>query len=307
MTFMPRGQSRSVPDAVGEAYDAMLRRVRTVRSVESGARRVGRDPPGDAFLQNPVFEAGEGPEPAHRLVFRPDEEAIRPIRIGGPAKPRPDPYRTEVFKPGADGKLHPVEGWTTTGPFDFSRWAANIDWPRGARSTAGLVADVLAAGGAFGRSSRASTAGVVGAGATKADRATLSGGVYAAGNNALNKAEAKPRPPAARPDPRLTEVFKPGPDGKLHPVEGWTTTEPFDVEQWLDNIDWWGVGRDLARITAGSFAGLGAPGLSSKMGAAGVTGAGVTAADGLALGGGVYLAGDAALEDLQPTKRPELK
>lgn len=304
MTFMPRGQSRSVPDAVGEAYDAMLRKVRTMRPVEFGAGEVRRAPPGDAFLQNPVFEAGDGPEPAHRLVFRPDEEAIRPIRIEAPAKARPDPYRTEVFKPGADGKLHPVEGWTTTGPFDVERWAANIDWPRGARSVAGLVADVLAGGGTFGRASRASAAGVVGGGATRADAATLGGGVYAAGNSAVNKAEAGPRQPAARPDPRRTEVFKPGADGKLHPVEGWTTTGPFDVEQWLDNIDWLGVGRDLARITAGSFAGMGAPGLASQMGATGVTGAGISAADGLALGGGVYLGGDAALEELQPTKRP---
>lgn len=194
MTFMPRGQSRSVPDAVGEAYDAMLRGVRTARAVEVGAGEVRRDPPGDAFLQNPVFEAGEGPEPAHRLVFRPDEETIRPIQIEGPAKARPDPYRTEVFKPGADGKLHPVEGWTTTGPFDFPRWAANIDWPRSARSAAGLVADVLASGGTFGRASRASTPGVVGGGATRADGATLGGGVYLGGDAALEELQPTKRP-----------------------------------------------------------------------------------------------------------------
>lgn len=196
MAFMPRGQSRSVPDPMGDAYDAMLRRVRTVRPVPVQAE-VRREEPRDAFLQNPVFEAGEGPEPAHDLVFRPDERPVRPLLIESPARSRPDPRRTEVFRRGADGKLHPVDGWTTTGPFD--------------------------------------------------------------------------------------------------------------VERWLDNIDWLGAGRDLARIAAGGLAGLGAPGLASRLGATGVTGAGITAADGLTLGGGVYLSGDAALEELQPTQRPEFR
>ncbi len=41
---------------------------------------------------------------------------------------RPDPSRTEVFQRGPDGKLHPIPGWRTTGPFDFKIWSDNIDW-----------------------------------------------------------------------------------------------------------------------------------------------------------------------------------
>lgn len=29
---------------------------------------------------------------------------------------------------GPDGKLHPVPGWRTTGPFDFGKWAKKFDW-----------------------------------------------------------------------------------------------------------------------------------------------------------------------------------
>lgn len=41
---------------------------------------------------------------------------------------RPDPGTTNVFETGADGKLHPIPGWHTTGPFDFPAWSHNIDW-----------------------------------------------------------------------------------------------------------------------------------------------------------------------------------
>jgi hypothetical protein len=55
----------------------------------------------------------------------------RPPRSG----PAPiDSQRTPAFQPGADGKLHPVPGWKTTGPFDVGTWAKNIDW-------AGVVRD----------------------------------------------------------------------------------------------------------------------------------------------------------------------
>jgi len=39
-----------------------------------------------------------------------------------------DPSRTDVFQTGPDGKLHPVPGWRTTGPFDFGKWAKKFDW-----------------------------------------------------------------------------------------------------------------------------------------------------------------------------------
>ncbi len=60
------------------------------------------------------------------------------------------------------------------------------------------------------------------------------------------KANAPPRP-----DPRRTEVYQPGPDGKLHPVPGWHTTGPFDFGTWSHNINWGGVGRDLGNIANG--------------------------------------------------------
>lgn len=55
-----------------------------------------------------------------------------------------------------------------------------------------------------------------------------------------------------RPDPRQTEVFRRGPDGKLHPIEGWTTTGPFEFRRWRDNIDWGGVADDLGGIVIDS-------------------------------------------------------
>lgn len=61
----------------------------------------------------------------------------------------------------------------------------------------------------------------------------------------------------ARPDPRRTEVFKPGPDGKLHPVEGWHTTGPFAFGEWAGNVDWGGVADDLATVGFGAISGAG--------------------------------------------------
>jgi hypothetical protein len=39
-----------------------------------------------------------------------------------------DPSKTPVFQTGPDGKLHPIPGWHTTGPFDFGTWSHNIHW-----------------------------------------------------------------------------------------------------------------------------------------------------------------------------------
>lgn len=63
---------------------------------------------------------------------------------------RPDPQRTDVFQPGPDGKLHPIPGWHTTGPFDFGVWSHNIDWPGVAKdlgTIASSAGDSLAAAG----------------------------------------------------------------------------------------------------------------------------------------------------------------
>jgi hypothetical protein len=67
-------------------------------------------------------------------------------------------------------------------------------------------------------------------------------------------------PTPQRPDPSRTNVFEPGPDGKLRPVPGWHTTGPFDRRAWSHNIDWGGVGKDLGNIASGAadFIGVGA-------------------------------------------------
>lgn len=60
-----------------------------------------------------------------------------------------DPARTEVFRRGPDGKLHPVEGWHTTGPLEFGKWAHNINWGgvlRDGLDTTAKVAGSLIAG-----------------------------------------------------------------------------------------------------------------------------------------------------------------
>jgi len=57
---------------------------------------------------------------SHRLRVR------SPRRRSGP--PPIDPSKTPVFQTGPDGKLHPIPGWHTTGPFDFGVWSHNIDW-----------------------------------------------------------------------------------------------------------------------------------------------------------------------------------
>jgi hypothetical protein len=106
-------------------------------------------------------------------------------------------------------------------------------------------------------------------------------------------------------DPSQTNVFVKGPDGQLHPIPGWKTTGPFDFATWAKNIDWGGVGRDLATIAAGAVAGGGTPRLMSRLGAAGVTAEGLTGADRLTLGGGLYSTGDQALREMDPPKRPK--
>ena len=73
-------------------------------------------------------------------------------------------------------------------------------------------------------------------------------------------AEAAPAPAASRPpqpvDPNRTQVFQPGPDGKLHPIPGWQTTGPFDYGQWAHNVDWATTGKDLRHIISQSLLGL---------------------------------------------------
>jgi hypothetical protein len=59
-----------------------------------------------------------------------DDRLVAATRENPPGKERPiDPQRTQVFQPGPDGKLHPISGWHTTGPFDFGVWSHDINWP----------------------------------------------------------------------------------------------------------------------------------------------------------------------------------
>jgi hypothetical protein len=106
-------------------------------------------------------------------------------------------------------------------------------------------------------------------------------------------------------DPSKEEVFRPGPDGKLHPVDGWTTTGPFDLGRWTHNVDWTGVARDLGTIAAGAMSGAGLPGLLSRRATAGVIGEGLTSADKLTLGAGAYSAADKTLQDVAPKQKPK--
>lgn len=106
-------------------------------------------------------------------------------------------------------------------------------------------------------------------------------------------------------DSSRTNVFREGPDGKLHPIEGWRTTGPWDPEAWSHNIDWKGVVQDLLTIVSRSIVGAGLPGLASKRGIVGAVGDGIAPADKLTLGAGVYVAGDATARDLAPRTKPK--
>lgn len=50
------------------------------------------------------------------------------IWIAGRQPGELDPSSADVFQTGPDGKLHPVAGWRTTGPFDFADWSKMFDW-----------------------------------------------------------------------------------------------------------------------------------------------------------------------------------
>lgn len=86
-------------------------------------------------------------------------------------------------------------------------------------------------------------------------------------DNGLRRAGAQPNKQPSI-DPSKTPVFQTGADGKLHPIDGWHTTGPFDFGGWSHNIHWGGVAKNLAEIGAGvatffSGAGLGGELLSA--------------------------------------------
>lgn len=60
-----------------------------------------------------------------------NQKPIRP-KVAANRSPSADTAITDsphpVFTRGSDGKLHPIEGYKTTGPMDFGTWSHNIDW-----------------------------------------------------------------------------------------------------------------------------------------------------------------------------------
>jgi len=66
-------------------------------------------------------------------------------------------------------------------------------------------------------------------------------------------------------DPSGTEVFQRGPDGKLHPIPGWRTTDPFAFGEWSSRFDWGGVVGDLADITIGALNFMAGGGLAGEV------------------------------------------
>jgi len=81
-------------------------------------------PTDGALRSNASYRSAEGTRPVYNS-----------LRQGGRAQPPPlsqrpaiDPSKTPVFQTGPDGKLHPIPGWHTTGPFDFGAWSHNIHW-----------------------------------------------------------------------------------------------------------------------------------------------------------------------------------
>lgn len=59
-------------------------------------------------------------------------------------KPAIDPSTTPVFQTGPEGKLHPIPGWHTTGPFDFKIWSHNIHWGGVAKDLGKIAAGIPA-------------------------------------------------------------------------------------------------------------------------------------------------------------------
>lgn len=66
-------------------------------------------------------------------------------------------------------------------------------------------------------------------------------------------------------DPSRTDVFRPGPDGKLQPVPGWRTTGPFEFGAWSRMFDWGGVAGDLTDITTGALDFMAGGGLAGQV------------------------------------------
>jgi hypothetical protein len=97
----------------------------------------------DGAIQDPNHSiVGPSPDPSTGDdAARPSAPLVTPVSYQavplalrsatGPtstAPPRIDPSQTDVFQRGPDGKLQPIPGWHTTGPFDFDTWSHDINW-----------------------------------------------------------------------------------------------------------------------------------------------------------------------------------
>jgi hypothetical protein len=117
-----------------------------VAAAEAGRNSIGAlDPVDLGFRANPSFSVVAGAVPSHgpvnnlnrmsaQLSAKPAMQAVAKANRAPPI----DPSTTDVFQRGPDGKLHPIPGWRTTGPFDVGTWAHNIDWA-GALSDLGNI------------------------------------------------------------------------------------------------------------------------------------------------------------------------
>ena len=75
----------------------------------------------------------------------PLDNGFRQAAGAQPARPSQiDPSKTPVFQTGPDGKLHPIPGWHTTGPFDFGTWSHNIHWGGVAKDLGEIAAGIPA-------------------------------------------------------------------------------------------------------------------------------------------------------------------
>jgi len=163
---MPRfGEPFSVPDPDAEAWTAMVS--------ENGRLQAKNDPLSGKV--GPSVPAGGSP--------------TRQVNASI------DPGRTGVFVRGPDGKLHPIAGWNTTGPFDAGAWAHNIDWTGVLRDLATIASSSIGGAGLPGLLTGRGVAGVVGGGLTAADKLTLGAGAAAAAGKSLDAVAPKKAPP----------------------------------------------------------------------------------------------------------------
>lgn len=79
--------------------------------------------------QSTAYRSQSAPAPKRVSQPAPAAQSQRHgIWIAGRQSGDLDPSRTDVYQTGPDGKLHPVPGWRTTGPFEFADWSKMFDW-----------------------------------------------------------------------------------------------------------------------------------------------------------------------------------